>query len=76
MDHSVDPRTGTDDEATSATEGAPASDAGDPEPAEPERTGPKPEEKPAEAPQKDGANAAADGFTGDAALLDEPDPWD
>jgi hypothetical protein len=63
-DQLVDVGTVGDDEETAATEEAPASDAVAPAP---EQSEPGPAEEP---------KAAPTGFTGDAALLDEPDPWD
>ena len=53
-----------DDEVTAATEEATASDVVEPEP------------EPEQAPPVEKPTAAPTGFTGDAALLDEPDPWD
>jgi hypothetical protein len=66
----VDSGTVGDDEATAGAEEAPASEAVAPAAqadSEPEQTEPKAVEEPKPAPS---------GFTGDAALLDEPDPWD
>jgi Fe-S oxidoreductase len=63
-DQLVDVGTVGDDEETAAAEEAPASDAVAPAP---EQSEPGPAEEP---------KAAPTGFTGDAALLDEPDPWD
>ena len=73
----VDSGTTGDDEVTAAAEEAPASDAVAPEQTAPTPTDPEesehkqPEQEPAAGP-----TAAPTGFIGDAALLDEPDPWD
>jgi hypothetical protein len=56
-----------DDEVTAAAEEATASDVVAPEPEPEQAKQAQPAEKPTAAPTE---------FTGDAALLDEPDPWD
>ena len=63
---------GDDDPVTAAAEEAPASDAVAPAPTDPEPEQTKPEQ----ATRTEEPNTAPTGFTGDAALLDEPDPWD
>ena len=61
-----------DDEVTVAAEEAPASDAVVSDAA----ASAHPEAEPAETKPTEEPTAAPTGFTGDAALLDEPDPWD
>ena len=63
----VDSGTVGGDEVSEAAQEAPASDAVTTASPQAEQTEPKPAAEP---------KAAPTGFTGDAALLDEPDPWD
>ncbi len=65
-----------DEEVTAAAEEATASDAVTPAPApgQPEAQQTETEQTETQAAEK--PTAGPTGFTGDAALLDEPDPWD
>ncbi len=75
-DQAVDVGTAAENEVTSDSEQTPASDAVVPEP-EPKRAEPVPAaSEPTALEPTDEAKPAKAAFTGDPALLDEPDPWD